>query len=231
MQNSYYLLVPFLIWASYYLGQVLDVRTRRYVEVIQSFAAGLSIGYIFLVLLPEVILFEQRVLADFPIPAIAITLVGFVFFHTILKMVFRSKNRNRVHFLTDEVHLFAIALYHFIVSFSLIELMKVSGNEAIVLLVLIAVHTTLSELSYHELHHEEKRLFKAPVLFIASFLGAVFPVLGLVNPIFRAVLFSFTAGAIIYISIREEIPEKNHGSPWFFILGAMVSVGAILLLQ
>lgn len=229
MINLYYLLVPLLVWCAYYLGQILDIRTRRYVELIQSLAAGLSIGYIFLVLLPEVILFEQRVLAEIQVPAIGITLLGFVFFHTMLKLVFRNKNKHKVHFLTDEVHLFAIALYHFIVSFSLIELMKVNGNQAFVLLLLIAVHTTLSELSYHELHHEEKRLFKAPVLFAASFLGALFPVMGVVNPVFRAILFSFTAGAIIYISIREEIPEKNQGNPWAFIFGAMVSVGVLLL--
>lgn len=229
MNTAIYLLVPLLIWSSYYLGQILDIRTRRYVEMIQSLAAGLSIGYIFLVVLPEVIRFEQQVLVDIRIPAEAITLAGFVFFHTILKMVFRNKNKHKVHFLTDEVHLFAIALYHFIVSFSLIELMKVNGNQAFMLLLLIAVHTTLSELSYHELHHEEKRLFKAPVLFAASFLGALFPVFGMVNPLFRMVLFSFAAGAIIYISIREEIPEKNQGSPWAFIAGAIVSVGVVLL--
>lgn len=213
--QAVYLIVPFLIWGSHYLGLKLDLRSKQNIEMVQSLAAGLAVGYVFLYLIPEV----TRHGYENEIETMSIALLGFVFFHIALKVVFKTTNTKRQHFLSDEIHLLAVSLYNFIITFTLIELIKVNQAQGLLLLFLIVTHTTLSELSHKELNKDENQRLKTPMIFLATILGALVPVFGLVDPLLRSVMFSFTSGAIIYISIREEIPEGRDGNPLLFIIG------------
>ncbi len=217
MQQLYLYIVPVILFLAHYLGVKWDIKSRKNIEIVQSIAAGLSVGYVFLILLPEI----SRLGQETRIETMAVTLLGFVFFHALLKFVFRARNLKKKHFLLDEIHLLAVGVYHFVLTFSLTELLKNNLVEGFVLLFLIAIHNALSEISYHELHHEENKSLKTPTIFLTTMAGALVPAFGFVSPLMRVLMFSFTAGAIIYIAIREELPEGKQGNPLFFILGAL----------
>lgn len=225
MQQLYLYIVPVVLFLSHYLGIKWDIKSKKNVEIVQSLAAGLSVGYVFLILLPEI----TRLGQETRIETMAVTLLGFVFFHALLKFVFRARNLKKRHFLLDEIHLLAVGIYHFVLTFSLTELFKNSLIEGFVLLFLIAIHNALSEISHHELHHEENKSLKTPTIFLTTMAGALVPAFGFVSPLMRVLMFSFTAGAIIYISIREELPEGKQGNPLFFMLGAFFLFACLIL--
>ncbi len=227
MLNGAYFFVPLLIWGSHYVGTLLDIRSRRYVEIIQSLAAGLAVGYVFLYLIPDVTKHGY----DTNTEMMSVALLGFVFFHTALKFVFKTTDEKRKHFLADEIHLSAVALYNFVITFTLIELIKIDMTEGLLLLFLITVHTSLSELSHHQMKKDQNQGMKVPLIFGATLLGAIAPVFGLVDELTRALIYSFAAGAIIYISIREEIPEGSSGNPVVFIIGTIFILAIFTLVS
>lgn len=227
MDNLILFIIPLLLWGSHYAGLTFDVKSKRNIEILQSLAAGISIGYVFLILIPEV----NRVGLEARVETMSLMLFGFVFFHSALKFVFKQKDLRRKEVLVDEIHLLAVSVYNFFITFSLIELIKNNTVEGLLLLFLITVHSTLSELSHHELHHHENRSLKTPTILLAAFAGALVPIFIQVDMLLRSVIFSFTAGAIIYISIREELPNGNKGKPFFFIIGAIFIAVLVLLLR
>ncbi len=50
-------------------------------------------------------------------------------------------------------------------------------------------------------------------------LGVIFAILIQVPAALDKILISFTAGILLYIIIKEFLPEKKNGQPLFFIFG------------
>ncbi len=56
-------------------------------------------------------------------------------------------------------------------------------------------------------------------LFLSTTLGVIFAILIRVPAILNNILISFIAGILLYIMIKEFLPEKKKGQPIFFIIG------------
>jgi len=50
-------------------------------------------------------------------------------------------------------------------------------------------------------------------------LGVIFAILIQVPAVLNNILISFIAGILLYIIVKEFLPEKNEGQPIFFIIG------------
>ena len=56
-------------------------------------------------------------------------------------------------------------------------------------------------------------------LSFSTFLGVIFAILIHVPPVINNILISFIAGILLYIIVKEFLPEKKNGQPLFFIIG------------
>lgn len=227
LENAVFLFVPVVLIVSYLFGDHHQLKKKTSLKNLRSFAAGVAVSYVFLILIPE----ANEMGEQYHIRTMLLMLMGFVFFHSLIKYAFKKKDHNvRIH-LVDEIHLVVVATYNFVITFSLIELSKNNIVEGMFLLLLIALHAILSEMTHRELHHEENQYFKQLTIYTAIAFGAIMPVFGLVTQVLRAVIFAFTAGAMIYITIREELPNGPTGRPRYFLIGVIVLVVGVLLIE
>lgn len=218
MQFIHLFIIPVVLSLSHYLGHIFEVRKRTAIEYFQSIAAGFAIGYVFLILLPEIYTIEL----ENGVNATMLTMMGFVLFHVSLKYIYQTTHTRKTALLVDEVHLITVGTYNFLISFSLAELGKVSFQETIVLLALISFHATLSEMSHSHPHINKINMLRLPIIFTATFVGGILGIFEIFNSNYTEIFFAITAGSVIYIAIREEIPQDSRGKPIFFVLGCIL---------
>lgn len=209
------LLIPTALSIAHIIGFHQTHLRSKELEIIKSYSAGFSISYVFLILFPELTL-----LANGNSELIwTLLLIGFSLFHVSHKIIFRiKKSKRKKAILKDEVHLITAALYNFLVSFSLVQLFKIDPTRSLIVVLLIIVHTILSEISNSKPERNWVHKVKVPVIICATLIGGLLPNLD-PSKFITASLFSFTAGSIIYISIREELPGESHGKAWVFVAG------------
>lgn len=208
--------IPIALAFAHLSGLQWDIQSQRFVQPIRSFSAGFSVVYIFLFLIPEVVRLNGR-LGFEPMLLVAF---GFIFFHSTLKFVFKTRHPEDTTFLLDEIHLSAAGLYNFLVTFLLVTLTRDEPFRGLLIFFVILIHLILSEVAHAIPSTHETNLHKTQIIILATLAGGIVALLDVVTTSQTDALFAITAGAIMYIAIREEIPEDSDGKPWMFILGS-----------
>lgn len=216
------LIIPIALAIAHYVGLHRKIKDQTITKPLRTFSAGFSISYVFLILLPEIVRLQSLT----PLNTFTFTVLGFASFHVLLKYIFKTRNSKRKVILLDEVHLFTSGLYSFLLAFSLVELSKVQIGQGILLVVLVIVHTTLSEISHKEISRKKNQNLKTFILVLTSLIGGLLPLLNLASSALSATLYATAAGAIIYMTTREELPEDDEGKPIMFMLGVLVFIVA-----
>ncbi len=218
--DKFYLLgIPLLLSLAHYLGMRWDLHSKTRIHLLRSLTAGFSVGYVFLILLPEVNLLGTQLAVD----PMVLVLAGFVFFHVAHKFIFLTRDKPHKVLLLDEIHIFTAGLYNFLITFSMVELITRNFFKGMIVFMLMLVHTVLVEISHAETSRQSEHA-KMVSLIIATFLGGMLAILGITNLSVTTFLFAVTVGAIIYIAIREEIPRDSATNPIYFILGSSIFI-------
>ncbi len=214
------ILFTFVLAAANYFGQLWDVQDKRVLTQLRSMAAGLSTAYVFVILLPELLVDSETAVEVLLLPV----LVGFTFFHVVLKYVtVISKKKSRLW--NERVHLLILVTANFGTAYVAVKLLQENLKEGVILIVILAIHTLLTDIVGSKMAEETK--FERKVW---RFLDILSPILGgavatlRTLPVFKEFLFAGTIGAIIYISLHEEIPHDRLGRPIFFALGVLIVV-------
>lgn len=226
MTSDALLLIPFSLSLAHYIGPKYDIKSKQNIRFLRSFAAGFSIGYVFLFLLPEV--FRVREAAQLEI--LYVMLLGFLFFHMTHKYVYRIRGTFERVLFQDEIHLLTSSLYFFLISFLLVETTIIDTTKGVLLTILLIAHTMLVDLSHTALSETHKIKFKLPLIIVATIAGGILPIIGIAASSVTTILFALTVGAIMYISIREEIPDDRQSHLPLFILGAVMLIVVDILL-
>lgn len=211
---------PFLIVAAHLVGLITHIRQKKHLNIIHSFASGFSIAYVFAILLPEIDMIQNRIGIDLFI----FTLLGFVFFHIAHKLAFISEHDNKDGSLADWSHIFIIGMYNFLLSFALMSILKENPFQGFLMMIIILVHSSLSEFIRRISTKSETSTWKILLIMISCALGSFWPILGPENQVVTSLIIAVAAGAIVYVSIREEIPNEVKGRPIAFLLGILVIV-------
>ena len=188
-----------------------------------SVAAGVSVSYIFLILLPEIYLGSIEISR---LLFLAI-LFGFGIFHLIEKYIRQNftgpalrKEHRLVHSLTSFV-------YFFVVGFLLVKLAEQDGNlGAVLLFIPIALHIIIDSLPRRHTKKHYLRAFSAS----SPFLGAILASFIDVGKTGEVILLGIVGGALLYTVVRESLPREREGKPMYFITGLLVFTILILLL-
>jgi hypothetical protein len=188
-----------------------------------SVSAGVSVSYIFLVLLPEI---YTGSIAINKLLFLAI-LFGFGLFHLIEKFIrqnFTGPALRKEHRL---VHSTTSFVYFFVVGFLLVKLAGQNGIVSSVLLFTpIMLHIVIDSLPRR---HTKKHYLRG-LSASSPFLGAILASFIDIGQTGNMILLGIVGGALLYTVVRESLPREREGKPMYFITGLLVFTVLILLL-
>lgn len=141
----------------------------------------------------------------------------------------------------DEIHIITNFLYHILIGLIIVNLLLTVNLVAAVLFFFFAYfkaevsnvtsrHVELEGMVFHRGAGEKKWLkiiLQASVL-IGVVVGLLFELFYPIPPMVTFFLLAFVSGTILYLTVREVIPEKGKGRPLYFLLGVFVFSVVIL---
>jgi hypothetical protein len=195
----------------------------------RSFSAGLSTAYLFLGLLPE----NFRLASTNAFSLVFIFLLfGFTLFYIAEKYVYQHASKKQLLKELQEEHSIAFYIYHLLLGVTLVTFLEQGIITGLLFFVPISLHAISSSASLRELHGNirENKTIK---LFLSSstILGTFLALLIVVPPIIIQAIVGFITGVLLYVIIKEVLPDKEEGNPLYFIAGMMLFTLIILGLQ
>ena len=190
-----------------------------------SFAAGVGISYMFLVLFPEVFT-RLSVLGP---STFLLVLLGFTVYHVSEKVGYKyiQQRKSSLRSVHHSVHLVFYFVYFFLVGVLLQYVARSGLGPTLIfffpfLLYVMVLHLPQKFEFPHLFHH---------ILYVGSplygaFVGFWFPI---PENVFVGIL-AFIAGALLYIIVREAIPPEKKGHPGLFLLGAALYALIVFLI-
>ncbi|MFT4304366.1 MAG: hypothetical protein ACMXYG_07405 [Candidatus Woesearchaeota archaeon] len=204
-----YLLATILTFADF-LSESIHIKARK--SQLVAFAAGLSVTYIFLILLPEVYTSDLIKTNKFILLS---TLFGFSIYHIADKYVhhtFTGVTYRKIH---SRLHANMAFLTSVIVGFLLVTYSEKGISEGLILFIPLFFHIIIDALP----KHMSKGIFTRLFYSLAPIFGALIASFSVSNEIIEIILLSFIGGAISYAILRDDLPESDKDKPYFFILG------------
>ena len=187
-----------------------------------SFSAGVSISYIFLVLLPEI--YSSAIAINRLI--FFSVLFGFGLFHLIEKYIrqnFTGPKMRKEHRL---VHSTTSFVYFFVVGFILVKLVERGVVGGVLLFIPIMLHIIIDSLPRRHTKKHHMRVLSAG----APFFGALVASFIDIGEVGNISLLGVVGGALLYTVVRESLPREREGRPLYFIIGLLFFTVLILFL-
>jgi zinc transporter ZupT len=214
-----------LLTLLHYFSEHGAFHVEKYYTEIVSLSAGMFLTYIILEIFPELpaaagIIGENAYLA---------LLAGFVAFHLSEKYVYQHV-KHKKELLKDLAHLHVagFVIDHFVVGFALVLLFDVPGKLGILgwlVFIPFVLHIASSSLSLEHIcrHFKASKLEKL-ALSLSTLVGAV--VATAIN-LQRAQFFlalSFVIGMLVYVVVRDVLPQEREGKPYWFLVGVLAAI-------
>lgn len=218
VSTPFLLAIPFFLSIAHIVNALYEPKLRAHKTAIRSFTAGFSVAYVFLLLLLEIADFGERA----GINTAVYILLGFTLFHVAHKIVFKEKDPKKRSFLIDEVHLATISAYSLLITFFLVELTKLNALQGVIISFVIIIHTILIEISQKDVGRRYHRSLKVVLPIISTLIGGLLAIWSLVPDSMTIALLALTAGAVVYMAIREEIPSDKEDKSLMFLIGVLV---------
>jgi len=197
-----------------------------------SFAGGVSLGYVFLEVFPELNKVQEE-LEHSAIPFIdylennvyLLALAGLIVFYGLDLLASKSKNPNNST--AFWIHIGTFSILNIITGYLLQDLGNHSLVECILFFVPIALHFFIIDEHLRE-HHQSQfdhngRWYLVGAIIFGSIIGQVADL----NEAAIAIIWSFLAGSIILNVLKHELPDEKDSCFWSFLGGSILF--AILL--
>jgi len=236
------LLAAPLLAATYLFGDRLVPREQKHPRRWLSIAAGASMAYVFLDVLPELAAHHQTLLAHLgEVPAAehrlyTLALAGFVLLYGLDEMVRRAGSGEAGG--ADEaetsspifsIHIAGYALYGVIIGDALVSRAAQGVAALWVYAVAMVFHLLVVTSALTREHGSQYRRRGRWVLAASVVAGLALAALAPLSEIFMARLFALVAGGVLMTSANEELPRDKGGRFGWFATGAC-AYGALLYL-
>lgn len=209
---------------------------------VASAAAGASVAYVFVDVMPELASWHDRLLAagEAALPyaeqrAYLMALAGFLVFYGLEHMVLGARSGERGEAgrgAADRVyrlHLVGFALYCWLVGYLLAE-RAARGTAALAFYTIaLGLHGIMVD---HALRHEHGRAYEriGHWVLAAAVLGGCVAAFALpVSDRWMARIFAFVAGGVVITSVRSEMPGDRKARLGAFLIGATAFAGLLVL--
>lgn len=212
----------FLSIIHFFSKKISKIIERHHINI-TSFSSGMFLTLIFIDFLPR-----ATVGMEYNAPVFLVLTLGFVMFHLSEKYLYQHiKDKKMLLKDLAELHNFGFFTYHLMVGFVLYLTFELSSYTNYLVFVPFVLHTVSSSMSLEHIHHKIKTKFNKFILNISTFLGALFAYLIKLETFWYYTLFSFLLGALLYISIRDMLPQGKKGNPLMFFIGFLITIGII----
>ncbi len=199
----------------------------RYYKIF-SFAAGISISYLFLDLLPH----TYEAAASLKNWVFVFLLLGFSIHHLSEKYIYQHAEQDKISQELHVVHSVGFFLYYFVVGIVIKEKIQDSILEGALFMIPIGLHAALSTASLAQIHGDIREKLGAKIaLSFPTLLGVIFAMLISIPATVDNIMVSLIAGILLYIFVKEFIPEKKKGEPLLFLLGLGLFFAFFLILN
>lgn len=211
---------------------------RRWV----SAAAGVSVAYVFVDLLPELATQQDAIVKAaggeellFPEQRLyALALLSFVVLYGLDHMVLRGRegggerSREEAGDGVYWLHILGFAAYSALIGYILVERGERGAMSLAAYTFAMALHFFLVGHSLEEEHGETYRRSGRWILAASVLVGWLIGVAVPVSEVTFARLFAILGGGVVITSLRAELPDDRRGRFWPFVSGAVAY--AVLLL-
>lgn len=210
----------------HFLGENIKIPSgSRHFRLI-SFAAGVSIGYLFLDLLPQTYHAAERLQES----VFLVLLLSFSIVHLVEKYFYQHAKNEALQKRLKSLHTATFFLYYFLIGSVLQSLVQGEIFQGILFVIPVALHAGLIGASLAEVHGQfSPHLLEKAAISIATPLGVLLAMLIPFTPQVHNIMISGIAGIMLYVFVREFLPEREQGQPLFFVLG-LVSFFALMQL-
>ena len=216
-----------LITLVHYYSEEIGFRSRHIRDELISFAAGVSLAYIFITLLPEFAIgdeiLEKRLMFIF-------VLVGFTLLHLVEKYIYQHVKKRRQLYkdlaIEDSVVSFA---YHFIVGIVLVLFTQQDLRLGILFFIPITLHTAASTLPVNAPKHQNMAALVASGTLLGT-IFATYTIAYLTHVIFFPMMGAMV-GALLFMITRHTLPHGKRGSPVLFVVGLLFYVAVFLIAE
>jgi len=187
-----------------------------------SFSAGVSISYVFLILLPEIYTGAMSINRLLFISV----LFGFGVFHLIEKYIRQNFTGPKLRQEHKIIHSTTSFIYFFVVGYILVSLTDSNILNGVLLFIPVLLHIVIDSLPRRTTKKKHMRIFStsSPVL------GALTATFTNFGEAVNLTLLGIVGGALLYTVIRESLPREREGKPLFFLTGLLLFTIVVLLL-
>ena len=181
-----------------------------------SFAGGVSLGYVFLEIFPE-LSHTQEELQHAEIAFVQylenhvyiLSLMGLLFFYGLDVLALRSKSLQSSGAVIFWIHISAFAILNAIIGYVLQDLSEHSLIACILFFIAVALHFFVVDDNLRE--HQQSLYDKQGRWFLVGAIvsGAIIGQIAHLNEAAIAIIWSFLAGSIILNVLKRELGERN----------------------
>ncbi|NET39722.1 MAG: hypothetical protein F6K19_48480 [Cyanothece sp. SIO1E1] len=208
-----------------------------------SFAGGVSIGYVFLEIFPE-LSHAQEELEHSAIPFVAylenhvyiLALLGLLVFYGLDILALTSRRLNRTAKSVDStspalfwIHIIAFAVLNAIFGYLLQDVSDHTLLECFLFFIAIALHFFIIDHGLRE-HHKTPYERKGRWLLTAAIMiGAIAGQVTHLDEAAISIVWSFLAGSLILNILKRELPDEQKSCFQSFVSGTALYAGLLLL--
>lgn len=188
-----------------------------------SVAAGISVAYLFMQLLPE---FIQGVIETNRLLFLT-SLMGFLSFNLIEKYIYQTAPENKLARELAIEDSIIHGIYYFMVGLLLVYLANISAEEVLLFGLPVLIHLAISTLplDVSKSHAINFLIGATPILGVLA--GTYF--LTSIPIAFVFSMIGFVIGTMLFTITRHAIPQGKAGEPMYFALGATTYALLILI--
>lgn len=209
-----------------------------------SFAGGVSIGYVFLEVFPE-LSHAQEAIEHSEIPFVAylenhvyiLALLGLLVFYGLDILALKSRERNKLennqdstHHTVFWIHITGFTLLNVIVGYLLQDLSNHTLLQCLLFFAAIALHFFIIDHGLREHHSTPYDKYGRWLLTAAIMVGAIAGQSLHLNEAAISIIWSFLAGSIILNILKRELPDEQKSCFSSFTIGTALYTTLLLLI-
>lgn len=218
------IILAFILTVIHFFSNKISKRIEKHHIQIMSFSAGMLVTLIFVDLIPRVVTGVDTT------PVYVFLLFGFVLVHLSEKYIYQHiKNRRILMKDLAELHTLGFFLDHLMIGIVLAFSFTLSTQLNFIIFIPFLLHTISSSMSLEHITEKMKLKVNKVILNSSTLLGALFAVFLKPTQFWYYSIFAFLLGALLYISIRDMLPQGKKGDSMLFIFGFILTLILVLL--
>ncbi|GMQ95388.1 MAG: hypothetical protein BMS9Abin13_501 [Patescibacteria group bacterium] len=201
----------------HFWSERLYFKTESSRDRVASFVAGVSVTYVFLLLLPDI----YEGVGHLNRWVFILVLAGFGLVHLAEKYLYQHTHGEERLFRSKEVHFFVLFSYYFLIGVILFVILGQSILKGTMFFVPLLFYAIVGRVSFAKVHsHIREQIFFRWLLAFSSVLGVLAAPLIIGGSTFYHALLAFITGSFLYLAIVDFIPTGERGRPVYFLIGA-----------